>query len=168
MTGLDEIARLRSQFDAAFAQPRQEPPAAGVGVIVVRVGDAPHALLLDGVAGIHALGRVAPVPADDPALLGIVATRLALAPVHRLAALLGIAAAGAPRLLVLLRHRHPLGVAVEGFVAYERIAADAVRRRPAGADAPLLAGHVAYRDGTCPLIDAAVLITRIDRSVPTP
>ena len=112
---LDTLRALRRNFDDGFAQAPAPAGAAPEAMLAIRVGADPYALRLAQIAGLHLDRRVTALPSALPALLGVSGFRGQIAPVYDLAALLGYAAAAAPRWLVLVRGAQPLALAFDCF-----------------------------------------------------
>lgn len=135
------LARLRAEFDAAFARARAEVETGRVELLLVGAAGGRLALRLDELAGLEAAGRVLRVPGARPDLAGVTVVGGRLVAVFDLARLSGGACAppAAPRepggYVVLLR-RDP-GVALR-FTALEgRAALPADLAARAGVGGPL-------------------------------
>jgi purine-binding chemotaxis protein CheW len=94
--GSATLEALRRAFDSTFAV---EPAAATerTDLVALRAGGRSFAVRVSDFAGVVPFRGVAPVPCDEPALLGLAAVRGAPLPVYDLAALLGDGYAEAPR-----------------------------------------------------------------------
>ncbi|GJJ03218.1 hypothetical protein RugamoR64_37560 [Duganella rhizosphaerae] len=140
---------LREQFDRSFALAPSLPAAGSVNLLTIRIGAEPYAIRLADIRGLHADRRILEVPSPMPELLGVTNFRGQIVPVYQLTALLGKAAAGAPRWMVLVQASAPLAFAFEAFESHicagaeQLIAAADGRRceavRTAGGVVPVLA-----------------------------
>jgi chemotaxis signal transduction protein len=183
--GLAAAARLRLEFDRAFAA----TPSAGAGVrtayLAIRIGGDPFALLLSDLLGVHVDRKVVPVPSATPTLLGIASFRGALTPVHDLRLVLGYPARAAARWLARIAGDRPIALAFEalegqftvvhadidvsGAAANADAHANASADTRAGADARRAsAGAAAYTravvqslDGLRPVIDVAPVLATL-------
>ena len=161
----DMLRALRADFDDGFAPAPAPAAAAPQAMLAIRVGDDAYALRLDQIAGLHADRRVTALPSALPALLGVSGFRGQIAPVYDLAALLGYAAAAAPRWLVLVRGAQPLALAFDTFECHFSVAPE--RIVPAGAAQSWLCGtvegEVAGGPAARPLIALPALLDEIRR-----
>lgn len=124
------VARLRGDFDAAFALPPAEGRGATERLIVVGAGGARFALPLAELAGFRRLRKLCKLPGAASELLGLASVRAGLLPVFGLARLLGCGA-DEPRWLAIARGE-PLGLAFGGLHEYLEVPLDAARGdRPA-------------------------------------
>lgn len=95
-------AAMRMAFDDAFAAPAATIADPGENFLLIGIADDMLLLRLGEVAGLVAARRIAPVPSEDAALLGITGRRGAILPVYRLGAFLGYPpAVAAPRWLAV-------------------------------------------------------------------
>lgn len=118
-------ARLRDEFDRAFAH---EPALTGEGVenfLQIRIGADGYVLRLGDVAGLFVDKTVTWLPSPVPELLGIAGFRGVVLPVYDLGALLGYPRAGTPRWL-LRAAGAPIALAFEGFDGYLHLTAATV------------------------------------------
>jgi len=107
---------LRQAFDRSFALPPSRASEEVVDLLMLRVAGDPYAILLRDIAGIVTGGRVVPVPADTPELLGLVGLRGSIVPVFDLATILGYAPSpGSPRWMILCGAQEPLALAFTDF-----------------------------------------------------
>lgn len=131
------LDRLRRDFDQSFAVPPRHHAEDGDEFIAVRVGGAPHALAIPDLARLERAGRVVPLPAGRPGLLGIAGVRGRLVPVFALAPLLGLPDRKTEHpWLAMVDRDDPIAFAfdsVEGYLKATREAAE--RIEPAGATA---------------------------------
>ncbi len=164
MRGLTEkAAELRRAFDLSFAEAPAERLQALDDLLAIRVGAAPYALRLSEVAGLAVDRRITPLPSAVPELLGLAGLRGAIVPVYDLAALLGSAAAAAPRWLAFAAGA---GVALsfDAFERHLRLGREAVV--PAG-EADARRGHVREvlraEGGARPIVHLASIVESIRR-----
>lgn len=118
-------ARLRQQFDQAFARERAPEVEHGEDVLVVRLGRDSYALRMSEVASVHLGVRVVSVPSDIPSLLGVAVFRSNLVAVYDLGALLGAPAASDDRAgpeppVILVRRPSTVALAVTSVQRYAR------------------------------------------------
>lgn len=165
MTGRGEgaarVAALRAGFDGGFAEAPREadgPERAWIDLLLVRIGAEAYAIRSTDIASIHAGLVVSPMPTRDPAFLGLTTLRNALVPVFDLAALLGIAATGAPRWCVLSPGEAPLGFSFAAFDGHARIAPRTWQ--PDGA----LLGAFEHAGATRRVLDPGVMAAPMQRS----
>jgi chemotaxis signal transduction protein len=95
-------ARLAEAFDREFATVPALDEARRETFLAIRLGDAPYAVRTAEIAGLVTDRRVVPLPSSEPSLLGVASFRGRVVPVYDLAALLGHAARGAGRWLLLV------------------------------------------------------------------
>ena len=97
------------------------------GMLAIRVGADPYALLLSEIMGLYSDVRVIAVPSLVPQFKGIVGLRGMIAPVYDLAALMRYPPAASPRWMVLAGGAaggaRPVGLAFESFEAHLRVSA---------------------------------------------
>src|ERR1700722_11436630 len=128
-TGADRIfgvaAALRRSFDDSFAAPATPMTESREGMLAIRVGADPYALLLSAIMGLSS------VVSRRPKLKGIVGLRGLRAPVYDLAALMHYPPAASTRWMVLAGGARPVGFAFESFEAHLRVPAASVQN---GAD----------------------------------
>jgi len=154
------IAQLREAFDGAFAAPAGAQEEARCGLLGLRCGQAPFALPVEELAGVHPLGQVIPLPHAPPELLGLCSHRHALLAVWSLRHYLcPDAAPTAPAWIALLRREETLGLAFDQVVGYFDIPTHAV---VSGADASPLTPKLAVLEQRYPIIDIPQLIHTID------
>jgi chemotaxis signal transduction protein len=116
---------LRSAFDRSFALPLRVDTAVKQDLLAVRIGAEPCAIRLSEVSGLFADRGITPVPASNPALLGIAGFRGAVVPVYSLRSLLGQSGAQAPRWLVIAAAM-PVALAFDAFEGHLRVPPDAI------------------------------------------
>jgi purine-binding chemotaxis protein CheW len=139
---LDE---LRREFDEAFARAPSLPGVAGGAhnMLAVRVGGEPFAIPVAQIEGMFADRRVVPLPTPLPELLGVANFRGRVAPVYDLAAfLLGSAARGPLRWLVLVRGRAAFGLAFDAFEGQLSVPPESLSTGAPGREAVCLDGTV--------------------------
>jgi len=158
-------ARLRADFDRSFAEAPAVRAEAPVGLLAVRVGDAPYAVRLADVAALHRDVRVSPFVAGvTTALLGLAVFRGAAVPVYDLGELFGVIARPAPRWVVLVRAPSLVALAFDRFEAHAVVDAGAVLAAAPGARAGALVRGAAVLDGASrPLVDVASVVAAIAR-----
>jgi chemotaxis signal transduction protein len=153
-----QVAELRHAFDQRFALAPPTGEAARLSLLHIQVGDQPYVLPLAGLVAFTACGRIAPLPGQHPACLGLAGHRGRAIPVYGLGLLLGRAAGDGPPRWLAVTARGP-GIAVATFSGQIQARPDELRGRDG---AP---GQVFAREGlVCPLIDLATLLAPfIDR-----
>ena len=114
---------LRRAFDRSFAEPPAPPAPPLEELLAIGLGDAPFALRLRDIAGLHADRAITAVPSPLPELLGIARFRSALVPVYDLRALLDQGRAEKnPRWTALVAAGpHLVGLAFERFDGHLRV-----------------------------------------------
>jgi chemotaxis signal transduction protein len=126
-TGADRIfavaAALRRSFDDSFAAPATPMTESREGMLAIRVGADPYALLLSEIMGLYSDVRIIAVPSRMPQFKGIVGLRGMMAPVYDLAALMHYPLAASTRWMVLAGGARPVGFAFEGFEAHLQVPA---------------------------------------------
>ena len=134
-TGADRIhtvaAALRRSFDDGFAAPAISMNESQEGMLAIRVGADPYALLLSDIMGLYSDVRIIAVPSRVPQFKGIVGLRGIMVPVYDLAALMHYPPAPSTRWMVLAGGTRPVGFAFESFEAHLRVPAASVQN---GAD----------------------------------
>jgi purine-binding chemotaxis protein CheW len=134
-TGADRIhavaAALRRSFDDGFAAPAISMNESQEGMLAIRVGADPYALLLSDIMGLYSDVRIIAVPSRVPQFKGIVGLRGIMVPVYDLAALMHYPPAPSTRWMVLAGGMRPVGFAFESFEAHLRVPAASVQN---GAD----------------------------------
>ncbi len=88
------ILEARTRSLAAHAELREE--AAGVDVLVLRVGGERYTLPADAVRAVAALARLSPLPHAPPTVAGLTARGGVILPVFHLRAVLGLALTALP------------------------------------------------------------------------
>jgi chemotaxis signal transduction protein len=116
-------AALRRAFDDSFAAPETSMSENQEGMLAIRVGADPYALLLSDIMGLYSDVRVIAVPSPVPQFKGIVGLRGMIAPVYDLAALMHYPPAASTRWMVLAGGARPVGFAFESFEAHLRVPA---------------------------------------------
>jgi chemotaxis signal transduction protein len=116
-------AALRRSFDDSFAAPETSMIESQEGMLAIRVGADPYALLLSEIMGLYSDVRVIAVPSPVPQFKGIVGLRGMMAPVYDLAALMHYPPAASTRWMVLAGGARPVGFAFESFEAHLRVPA---------------------------------------------
>lgn len=101
------IARLKQDFDQAFARP-PEARADRQSFLGLGLRGDPYALRIAQIESVLAERRIVPLPATIGAFAGLIAHRGSLVPVYDLGILLGYAAATTPRWIVTVRASHVL------------------------------------------------------------
>jgi len=116
-------AALRRSFDDGFAAPAISMNESQEGMLAIRVGADPYALLLSDIMGLYSDVRIIAVPSRVPQFKGIVGLRGMMAPVYDLAALMHYPPAPSTRWMVLAGGARPVGFAFESFEAHLRVPA---------------------------------------------
>jgi chemotaxis signal transduction protein len=86
---MQDLVRLRADFDSLFAEAPREREAAGEDLLAIRLGGDPYALRLDEISFLSPARPLALLPNAPPAFLGLAGLRGDLLPAWDLAALLG-------------------------------------------------------------------------------
>jgi len=162
------LEELRREFDRGFALAPQGAREVGERFIALRVGGEPCAIRLAEIAGLHAAGRVLPLPSGLASLLGAAGLRGRIVAVHDLAVLLGHGAGGKPRWLALARGADSIALGFEAFESQivaapgDVIAADGAAARQHA--------RAAVRSGQAlrPIVDLPSVIEEIRRLARTP
>jgi chemotaxis signal transduction protein len=97
----ERLARLRLEFDGAFAEPAIRSSDDVETLLTLSVADADYAVRLREIEGLFADRAVATVPSPLPELLGLSSIRGRLVPVYSLGVLLGARSVRAPRWFVV-------------------------------------------------------------------
>jgi purine-binding chemotaxis protein CheW len=120
---------LRRAFDERFAAPVAERPGPGERLLLVGLGGARFALRIDEIAGLHEARAIVRLPGGTAVFVGLAGIRGRVVPVFDLAAILGAAAPGRRRWIVLAEAGERIGLAVgqiEGHAEIDRAAIHAV------------------------------------------
>jgi chemotaxis signal transduction protein len=161
----DTVAALRRAFDRSFAA----PPPAGLAMfedfLAIRMGEAPYAVRLPEIAGLHAGRKIVPIPRTAPELLGIVGLRGTLVPVFDLHLLLGCPEGAGLRWLILVSAPQPVALAFEQFEGYVRIPG---APQPARTTSRHISGAVLVAGVPRPIIDMASVLEAIAKRKGTP
>jgi purine-binding chemotaxis protein CheW len=172
------VAELRREFDGAFALAPKSETARIENLLAVRIGGDGFALRVAQIAGLYSDKPVTPLPSPLVELQGLAGFRGRPAPVYDLAALLGYAASGATRWLVLARASEPLALAFDDFESHFAVAADPkagdIVRAP-GATLkvsaqlrPQVFDAVRYQGAMRPIVDLDAIIESIRRRSDVP
>ena len=116
-------AALRRSFDDSFAAPATSMSESQEGMLAIRVGADPYALLLSDIMGLYSNLRIIAVPSRMPQFKGIAGLRGTITPVYDLAALMHYPPAASARWMVLAGGARPVGFAFESFEAHLRVPA---------------------------------------------
>ena len=103
----DGVARLRREFDGAFAEPVAVQADDYERFLRIAVSDGAYAVRLREIEGLFADRAIVAAPSPLPDLLGLTSIRGRLLPVYALSVILGVEGHGTPRWLVV----------AEGFAA---------------------------------------------------
>jgi len=122
----ERAARLRREFDDAFARPPVLDQVGSTELLVIRVGPDPHAIRLAEIAGLHADRCITRFPGPLPELLGLVSLRGALVPVYDLRLLLGYTAASSPPRWMVVAAATPVGLAFDQLEGHVTVQAGAI------------------------------------------
>jgi purine-binding chemotaxis protein CheW len=107
-------AELKRAFDESFAAPVPEASAAPISLLLVRIGTGRYALRMADLTGVEVGRRIVPLPAEDPALLGLAGIRGRLVPVYCLHTLLGYdRLREPPDRFVLCGRAEPVGLSID-------------------------------------------------------
>jgi len=118
-----KAAKLRQEFDLAFALPPSQASEEAIDLLMIRVAGDPYAILLREIAGMVVGRAVVPIPAVTLDLLGLAGIRGGVVPVFGLASLLGYGgpASGSPRWMILCGADEPIALAFSDFEGYLRV-----------------------------------------------
>lgn len=153
-------ARLRADFDAAFAAPLPAPEAAPVALLAVRAGGLTVALRMDALGGVSRCPPLTAVPTTSPSLAGLCAWNGRLLGVHRLDTLLDRPGPQLGRWLVLPLHRE-VGLLVDALVGHVRVAAEAIRTAD-GAPGSLTPAVARAQDDALAVVDLPALLVHLN------
>jgi chemotaxis signal transduction protein len=165
-------ARMRRDFDRAFAEAREREAPALVNLLILQVAGDAYAIRLTEVSSLHADRTIVPVPSESSDLLGLVGFRGALAPVFDLRILLGYGGGALPRWFLLLQGADPVGLGFDHFEAHLQVRAEDLSQstlsHEAGARAtsPFIGGVVRTANGVHSLIHTASIVEAIRGRVP--
>jgi purine-binding chemotaxis protein CheW len=125
-------AALREAFDASFAAAPEDARREQVALLRLRAGGEELALRVLETGGLVALGRLTPLPARRPEVLGLTGLRGGLLPVLDLARLLRLPGQGAPRWMVLAGSgEERVGLAFDEFQGHARVLPGELHAAPA-------------------------------------
>lgn len=117
-----KLLKLRRDFDESFATVPASRVTAVEDLLGFRIGGDAYALRMKEITGFVAAGRIVPLPARVPQILGLAAVRGALVPAVSLAGLLGYAReSDAVRWLALSDMADPVAFALGEFEGYLRV-----------------------------------------------
>ncbi len=154
----ERLDELRRAFDAAFAAP-VPAPAECIPVIALRAGPFSCAVRIAEVGGVVPVGRLAVLPCEEPAMLGVAAVRGALVPVYDLSALAGSGRARAPRWMLVAAGADRVALAFDEIEDYLRVGREQlVRDAGAGAAWPEV---VREADRLRPVVSVASLLENL-------
>jgi len=163
---LDE---LRRAFDSGFASKRAAP-AEHVDLIALRAGGRSYAVRISEVGSVVPFRSIAPLPCDEPAMLGIAAVRGAAVPVYDLAALVGDGAARAPRWMLLSGGADRVALAFDEIEEYLRLPrGQLVAASEHGAAAtPAVAELVRHGSSLRPVVSLASVLSKLEERLGLP
>jgi purine-binding chemotaxis protein CheW len=156
------LEALRRAFDAEFAA-APVPRAEHVDVIALRAGGASLAVRVTDVAGVVPFRAIAPLPCDEPALLGVAAVRGVPLPVYDLAALMGREASRATRWMLLAGGTHRVALAFEEIEEYLSVPRGSLAAAAPASSTACAPSHL-LRDGSSPrsLFSVAELLRQLE------
>jgi purine-binding chemotaxis protein CheW len=158
------LEALRRAFDSAFAV---EFAAATerVDLVALRAGGRSFAVRVSDVAGVVTFRGVAPVPCDEPAMLGLAAVRGAPLPVYDLAALLGDGSAQAPRWMLLSAGTNRVALAFDEIEEYLRVPREQLIPASQGGRATPSAASELVRTGSSvrPVVSMSSLLKELEQ-----
>jgi chemotaxis signal transduction protein len=127
--------QLRREFDQGFASVPSETAKGLEDVLLVRVCGDGYALRTSELRGVLAVSKLTPLPASDPALLGLVSVRGLLVPVFGLPRLLGYEPTPEPvRWLSLAGTEEPVALAFHALTGFRKLPASAFSTAGASAE----------------------------------
>jgi chemotaxis signal transduction protein len=157
----EQAAQMRAAFDRSFAEAPHRDTTVRYDFLAVGIGADVYAIRLAEVAGLFADKKITPVPGRDPTLMGIAGFAGAILPVHDLRVILGYAAPGTPRWLVVAA-KSALALAFDVFEGHFRVPLDAVASSEGGdTSRPHLRGMVHAHDRTRAIVDIPALLSTI-------
>lgn len=115
----NEAARLRAEFDHAFAG-ATAPPAPFDDALALTLGTDGYAVRLSDLLSLHADRKIVAPFTARPHLLGLAGFRGALVPVFNLRTLLGYPPSTMPRWLVIAKSTKPVAFGFDTFDSYLR------------------------------------------------
>jgi len=121
----ERAAELRAAFDRTFAEPARLDESVSEDLLAVHAGSEAYAIRLTEIGGVFADKKITPVPGRASSFIGVAGFRGAIVPVHSLSSLLGHAADGTPRWLMLAASL-PVAFAFDQFDGHLRVAGDAI------------------------------------------
>ncbi len=122
----ERAAELRAEFDSVFSLAPSTERTPTDDVLTIRVGREGYAVRLTEVSGLVVDKELTRLPGSDPALLGLAGFRGAIVAVYDLGGLLGSAAGGSRRWLVLTGADPTIGLAFDHLDRYLRVPRDAI------------------------------------------
>jgi chemotaxis signal transduction protein len=129
------------------------------GYLLVTAGGRAVGLAVEGVVEVFSPAAVYPVPAESPAMRGVVPVRGRLVPLVHLGALLGGPCAPEPSgLAVLVNAPRPIALEVE---AAEAVIHESLLPPPDGEQLPWAVGLAAGAAGPVPVLDLAAVVARL-------
>jgi chemotaxis signal transduction protein len=127
--------QLRREFDQGFASAPSEAEKALEDLLLVRVCGDGYALRTSELSGVLAVKKFTPLPAQSPALLGLVSVRGVLVPVFGLSLLLGYEPSPEPvRWLSLIGTEEPVAFAFHALTGFRKLPASAFSTAGASAE----------------------------------
>jgi chemotaxis signal transduction protein len=156
-TALDARAlELRRAFDRSFAEAAVSIQSESEDLLAIRVAGEPYALRMRELSGLSLCRKLVPLPSRMPHLLGLVAVRGALIPVHELGTALGHVKGGKPaRWLAVCGGLEPIALAFEELEAFMRVRRSDVVAAHGQRVGPHAAGLVRREGVTRVLVDVA-------------
>ena len=164
-TSAGRAAKLRQALDQSFTLPAAADSETTIDLISIRVCDCAYAVRLGEIAGLHTDMAVTPMPSPVTSFRGLSAYRSTLTPVYDLAALLGGAAAPAPRWTMLVASAR-VALAFDAFDHHWSVAPGAINPTEPGRDAGHVHAIVPGPSLALPLIDITSVVSAIRSQMP--
>jgi chemotaxis signal transduction protein len=156
-------AKLRAEFDRAFAAAPATIETPTIDFLAIRAGGVALAIDLSEVAALVGSKRITRLPSARPDLLGVASLRGELIPVYSLGILAGGSSPGErPRWIALARHTDAIAFAFEEFEGHLRVPAEQVADAQDGAGRVIAEG--AGTGGIRAVIRLAPLVEHIGKS----
>jgi chemotaxis signal transduction protein len=164
----EKLDELRRAFDSGFASKRVTPEE-HVDLIALRAGGRSYAVRISEVGSVVPFRSVAPLPCDEPAMLGIAAVRGTALPVYDLAALVDDGAAQAPRWMLLSGGADRVALAFDEIEEYLRLPrGQLVPASEHGATTSVVAELVRSGSSLRPVVSVASVLRRLEQRLGLP
>ena len=155
----ERTADLRRAFDQSFAEPIRTDMRETIDLILIRLGEDPHAIRMTEIAGLFADVRITPCPSPISELRGLAGFRGTLTPVYDLGGLLGCPTSSA-RWMVLSEGR-ALALTFDEFDGHFRAAPAAIVSQQGSSASPFVRAIARQADLAWPVIDIPSVVAAI-------